>query len=155
MRKHFEPYLTRQKTLRSIIEQFIRLCIVYVVLNILGCLWKLNYMFFCVFRIPNAMAFKQFDSTKRTQLLKTYKKMCISVSDFYLEIINNTLNTTACVKWPYISFTFLKHSLIIRNMNSEFLNQRASNPSTILHTWYHCHKPLNLKWILVFLLRRL
>ena len=35
------------------------------------------------------LAFKQFDSTKPIQLLKTYEKMCISVTDFYMDIINN------------------------------------------------------------------
>ena len=34
-------------------------------------------------------SFTEFDSMKPIQLLKTYKKMCISVSDFYMKIINN------------------------------------------------------------------
>ena len=37
----------------SIIGQFTWHCIVYVVLNTLGCLWALNSMLYCVFRIPN------------------------------------------------------------------------------------------------------
>ena len=61
--------------LLQIIRQFTRLCIMYFVLNTLVCLWKLNTMLYCVFRIPIVffffVAFKQFDSTKPSQLLKT------------------------------------------------------------------------------------
>ena len=33
--------------------------------------------------------FTQFDSTEPIQLLKTYEKMCISVTDFYMKIVKN------------------------------------------------------------------
>ena len=34
-------------------------------------------------------SFTQFGSTKPLQLLKTYENICVSISDFYLKIINN------------------------------------------------------------------
>ena len=55
--------------------QFTPHCIMYVVLNTLGCLWTLNAMMYCVFRIPNVfffLAFKEFDNTKPIQLEKAY-----------------------------------------------------------------------------------
>ena len=40
---------------RNIIGQFSQHCIVYVVLNTLGCLWTLNSILYCVHRIPNVL----------------------------------------------------------------------------------------------------
>ena len=45
--------LGKSQYYRIILGQFTRLCIVYVVLNTLGCLWTFNSMPYCVFRITN------------------------------------------------------------------------------------------------------
>ena len=47
--------------IKNVFGQFTRYCVVYVVLNTLGCLWTLNSMFYCVFRIGNVffLTFKQ------------------------------------------------------------------------------------------------
>ena len=55
---------------KETIDQFTRLDIVYVVLNILGCLCMLTAMLYNVFFLP----FKQFDSTKPIQILKNIYK---------------------------------------------------------------------------------
>ena len=62
----------------STIGQFTRLCIVYVVLTTLHCLWTLNSMLYSIFRIPKYLfflAFKQFYSMKPILLLKNIKKI--------------------------------------------------------------------------------
>ena len=67
--------------------------------------WKTYENVYTIFSIT------QFDCMKQIQLLKTYEKMCISVSNFYMKMINNNYtlifqqyiqynDTTACVNWP-------------------------------------------------------
>ena len=63
---------------------------IHMTLNTLGCLWTINSMLYCVFRIPNVFFCHSNDTN--TTFEKHMKKMCgISVSDFYMKIINNKL----------------------------------------------------------------
>ena len=67
---HFQFLKLKQKKykeFRAIFEQFTRLCIVYVVLNTLVCLWTLNAMLYCVFRIKNVFSWHSLNLTARIQ----------------------------------------------------------------------------------------
>ena len=157
---HFEIFV--QKIKGKFIRQFTRHCIVYVVLNTLGCLWTLNATLYCVFRIPNVLLWHLNNLIARNQhnfwktyeniytffchshnllawsqynFWKTYKKMFISVSDFYMKIINN--KHTLLYNLPTIYWKQRYKGLC--ELTTYFAWFTRSNPFNIVSKISSCH----------------